>query len=583
VLAQIAGLKLKGKTSAPVLRDDDGNIDLSQKYDKDGTVITEWLSALIDAHVDLEKDTYIIDLNVNASTYSVITLLLRSGAGKVSFDFLSQPILKQYAEQFLRNRGRLGRGDYNIFESLNIELGTKIDELVKEDTDTESLSLDVLRNLWDETSLLEQIEKFGKGELDLQYYWFQREILNVFQSLELLGQFLFEATSASQVDTKRYGKNFSELRAFVNVLKKVYKDNRFINFDKILPYEPQTGKVVEVEGSSYLGEMFRNAVLLPLETMSEQMLEATDGFADLHDSVRDRLGLTFTRNSGIINDISNQIYSFLSARFFADEKGVSMTPGRLEALLLGDKNIMKQIRDIKQGQGLAKQYPELQKNQLIKYLNYTYIEDDTFESFITISTTKASDKFAKDTLTMAWEDLFEHKDEAVQAFAKNLVVFSYYTSGFKRGIFSFYHYIPPHALKEMRHNDDIISYNDFIKTLFKDLASNDSEKFRGITDEIIKNNWFSDTFVARPRDDVETKSIFAKDQETILVSKVSDRSLYIGTNKFKQHIYKPYVLLQSPKYGGTQLMRYVGYDAKDNFPIYVAENKFSYYNRGILV
>jgi hypothetical protein len=83
-----------------------GNINdvLSQ----DGERILDWLSAMINAHVDVAKDPYIINLNVNSVTYSMTEFLLRTGKGEVTFYFLSQPILKDFANTLIKLNGQYG-------------------------------------------------------------------------------------------------------------------------------------------------------------------------------------------------------------------------------------------------------------------------------------------------------------------------------------------------------------------------------------------------------------------------------------------------------------------------------------------
>jgi len=75
---------------------------------QDGERILDWLSAMINAHVDVAKDPYIINLNVNSVTYSMTEFLLRTGKGEVTFYFLSQPILKDFANTLIKLNGQYG-------------------------------------------------------------------------------------------------------------------------------------------------------------------------------------------------------------------------------------------------------------------------------------------------------------------------------------------------------------------------------------------------------------------------------------------------------------------------------------------
>lgn len=74
----------------------------------DGYRIADWLSAMVNAHVDVAKDPYILSLNVNSATYNHVNYLLRNGVGKGTFTFIAQPILKEFASQVVANKGMYG-------------------------------------------------------------------------------------------------------------------------------------------------------------------------------------------------------------------------------------------------------------------------------------------------------------------------------------------------------------------------------------------------------------------------------------------------------------------------------------------
>lgn len=79
---------------------------LDRIYGKDKRRISAWLSAMVNAHVDVAKDPYVFDLNLNQATYNHANLLLRAGMGMSTFTFLAQPILKYFADT-LNNAGGL--------------------------------------------------------------------------------------------------------------------------------------------------------------------------------------------------------------------------------------------------------------------------------------------------------------------------------------------------------------------------------------------------------------------------------------------------------------------------------------------
>lgn len=83
--------------------------DLDQVLGEDGERISDWLSAMVNAHVDVAKDPYIFDLNINSSTYNHVNFLLRAGKGKATFSFIAQPILKKYGQLMGSAKGTFGK------------------------------------------------------------------------------------------------------------------------------------------------------------------------------------------------------------------------------------------------------------------------------------------------------------------------------------------------------------------------------------------------------------------------------------------------------------------------------------------
>jgi len=86
VYAQQANLRLS-QLGSDILG---GATSLSGIKSRDGIFITDWLSYFINAHVDAVKDPYILDFNVNRTTWSMATLLLRAGFGQQTLFLLSQ-------------------------------------------------------------------------------------------------------------------------------------------------------------------------------------------------------------------------------------------------------------------------------------------------------------------------------------------------------------------------------------------------------------------------------------------------------------------------------------------------------------
>lgn len=98
ILTQLYGVKFK-KLDGGIL-DLLGCTDLSKSKDKNNKSILSWISGFINAHVDVAKDPWIFDLNVNPFTYNMINLLIRTGMGERTLFFVAQPIMFELAKLY---------------------------------------------------------------------------------------------------------------------------------------------------------------------------------------------------------------------------------------------------------------------------------------------------------------------------------------------------------------------------------------------------------------------------------------------------------------------------------------------------
>ena len=83
--------------------------DLDETIARDGTFVSDWLSAMVNAHVDVAKDPYIFDLNLSQATYSMSEFLLRAGVGAGTFTFLANPVIKDLANKLNNTKSFYGQ------------------------------------------------------------------------------------------------------------------------------------------------------------------------------------------------------------------------------------------------------------------------------------------------------------------------------------------------------------------------------------------------------------------------------------------------------------------------------------------
>nr|DAJ18083.1 MAG TPA: hypothetical protein [Podoviridae sp. ctY3D12] len=111
---------------------------------------------MINAHVDVAKDPYIMTLNVNQITYNMTNLLLRGGMGKSAFYFLAQPVLKKFANAMIANKGVYGVDtvtENQIVASLYKEYGTKLRNAISNLSTNKSQWEEIYNGFADEVGL----------------------------------------------------------------------------------------------------------------------------------------------------------------------------------------------------------------------------------------------------------------------------------------------------------------------------------------------------------------------------------------------------------------------------------------------
>jgi hypothetical protein len=201
---------------------------------QDGERILDWLSAMINAHVDVAKDPYIINLNVNSVTYSMTEFLLRTGKGEATFYFLSQPILKDFANMIIKLNGQYGVDPQDVSYSQLIDdtlsglkkqymrefanfVDSQSDENVKKRLNQEWAGLlnfenspDTPRRAVDVELLKKALTSNIEGNRDLNFYLQQVLVATAYQDMLPYAERLTKLVRLSQIDTKKYGNTLAQ-------------------------------------------------------------------------------------------------------------------------------------------------------------------------------------------------------------------------------------------------------------------------------------------------------------------------------------------------------------------------------------
>jgi hypothetical protein len=225
--------------------------DLDNPLSQDGSYVADWLSAMVNAHVDVAKDPYIFTINVNKATYKITNFLIRAGKGAGTFTFLAQPSLKKYANMINSAGGMYGG---NLDGS---NLGTKskndiFNEQFKQAKDSTLAAFRALKskdlskeqaalynkyNTWvkiltgdlkasdmpeESKELFRQVFDIEKGAYAIQHpktfygKFFQLLTLYTFDKLSRYADEMSDLVKNSRIDTKKFGNSVATQMDYMN-------------------------------------------------------------------------------------------------------------------------------------------------------------------------------------------------------------------------------------------------------------------------------------------------------------------------------------------------------------------------------
>lgn len=588
VLTQLAGLEFN--TSKLLEKYNISN--LSGIYGKDGKRILDWLSAMINAFVDVAKDPYIIRLNVNQYTYNMCNFLLRTGIGDSTFYFLSQDILKDVANAVNNTNGRYGI-DINQSKSNRRKEAIKkvlkqyetqarlkatdsnqvamIDQILKQsryNIDLKLLSGNMLTRKW-----LRKYTNIKPENKDFNYYYDQLRIFKLFDALSVYSDALSEMVQVSQIDTKKYGNNLTLLKSFG------LRINRFLNNNSVFT----SASLNRYWYNGFLDVKTNNSINLAKGLFQNLVIKGTHQFSKYHNLMLNLLGISNYTNTDMSNTVANLMEANIKINFirqYAKDNNID-----IYGLFYGENNIAKRLATLK-NDILSGKYPELLdasgriNNELLNILQPVF--KTSYDSFdkpnsIRIVTLSADSNIIDEAGIKYFEDLLTNDNTEISQFAKDLVVYSFIASGDNRTINSLNKFIPNSIKQDM-------GYVDYIRKTMDEL---NGDSFDYNLDDVFLNNWFNDSIVPT----INTKDIVSVySSETIktsdgrnipyaLMFKGKPTDNYNTVNNHGDIIFTPYVKIE---YGlpnnpeTTVVYKYVGYELTSNerfVPYYIAIDK----------
>lgn len=513
ILTTLYGVKFKESSFTKMT----GITGFDQILDEDNNQISSWLSAFINAHVDIVKDPYISKLNVNGFTYNMINLLARNGKGKQGLYFLCQPIIREMAKadidaksQFTRDpkvfRSAFEMRDKRLAEIFPSVTGKTIDDQYIKDATEPNKSkgeparrAEIVNSVLNNIDMLQKIAKnpdlvYAQTEEGENARAFQVRCYIAWKCLEKYSNALNSLVQYTKIDTRKQGKNFLEMQAYLRGYENLTNQETDQLFDM--------DSINNLIHGTWIEQKTRDAIQEPMRVMAGQSFQGTPQFMeqlinlsdDFKYKTNDRES-DLLRNAKTMKKISQAASSQIKARYalrLAKSLGVDV-----KGLFDGNATIFDRLNSMqaciqRDAYGLGR----LKDNYLLSHLA-PYIQDqDVFVNgkitskpkFISVINSMDESKMSADMFIESWEELLNDTQANVRRFANDLILYAMLTSGDTKGFNKIAKYIPMSWL-EAKHDESTVPFSDYIREQLEAPEINH--------DLIAQNNYMDSDLVSR--------------------------------------------------------------------------------------
>lgn len=492
---------------------------LDQVYGEDDQRIMDWLSALINAHVDVAKDPYIMALNVNSITYNMTSLLIRGGKGENTFYFLAQPALRRFTKEMLESKGIIGaeKGitERDKLKSIAKEYMTSLREAIVslDDSDSNKAKYAQYYNSLASEYSLPSIEGYDAVEVNYNDVFdkkvasealkkpkevnglYQQVIsIRAYQDLSSDTKVLSNLVQLSQIDTKKFGNtlplqlNFKRrLNRYIDNYQSRFYINGADNIEKPINY---------YLSSTFLKQKLDAGINTPRILLSGQVIEATKGYKTIFNAACDFfLGNSSDKNT--VAELSKILTTSLRTKAVVNAvEDFNISDKKFLNMLRGPKSIAKRLTQIKNDLRKRNDLPAIAFNGHIKNELLNYLQEDAsdgtnqkYDRIVTADNALTNTATYENRLLSAYQDLLDCEDEGIRKFANRLGVYAYLTSFDNRSTDSFFDVITT-AWKKQK------GYSDAIKAAIE-ILNNDKlvgMDYFGFNSENIQNNNFTELF-----------------------------------------------------------------------------------------
>ena len=592
VLTRCFGVRFKRTTFTESV----GILNFDKLIDIDNNYIDSWISAFINAHVDIVKDPYISKMNINQFTYNMSNLLIRSGFGEDAMWFLAQPIIRDMANasnsansEFMRDENKF-KTVYSAQKEavanailkwlLEGEVSEDVLKVYTEGDQKYTLQkISAVNIIKDKKDVLKEIATHpGAKEVTVNGVKYnvrevQRDVFYAWKTLEKYSMALGNLVQKTKIDTKKQGKSFLAIYKYRADFNRMFygKDN-----DSLWDMD----SLHNLAERSWIKSKTDYACTLPLTILGNQTFNANNAFIAYITDIYDKLNPeSESLNVKQLEAISKAAQTQIKAQYIADyaKQYLHMTDQDITNLFVGKRCMARRLNMLNAAIRQNDKYKRLANNQLIQQI-YSSQESEPVlvngkrydrPAFIAIADRVGDSSSNSDMLIDGWEDLLNDSDQFVRAFARDLIVYAYMTSGEYAGWNNLFKYVPPAWIRG-EIDTDYQSMSSYVENI---LTQSNFDSDMDI-DDLVANNFQDYRWARRLSGKTKESTIIYNDTNVLVTGGINVRSKA-----------PKYVTVRIPGVRGNdpsnfilyRLLTYVGNADKNlRCPVYVQLKKRGY-------
>ena len=490
--AQLAGLKSSFDLGIGVV-DKDGKTRYDIAYfnnkEKDG-LITMGMSAWLNAYVDNAKDPYITLINNNVKTANSVFAMLRAGTPiEIVNRIVTQPIVRDYVENLLENDSKI-IGAETIDSAYNIPTyDSKKDAFVNRKV-TNGFVTPLAKTLRKYTDITESFEDSKLETADLRSMSVsdldknialgeeadpdvQLAILNSF--IKIMGQsaVLNDVVKASKQNTRGSYQSAGENIVARELYDEVTKEG--------FPME-NVNNLFRIDGKeTFLGAATNNSMLQSENLFKDKMMSFSPGMRSLVQKVHELIGQD-VKDSSLVRKITSayKTFSVANTKMFSENN--------YKDLFYGENNMAERIQSLKKSGDFD--------NSFLSSLRIKFGKESSDPSFIQLPSSKQRTKYETDDLIKGWREMLTSENPVVSKIGKDLINYSFFSSGMSKNLNSFYDLIPAEVYEEVSSEEEM-NYYEEMSEVHKNLNGPYDASSEDFVDRFIRHNAGDDKLVPK--------------------------------------------------------------------------------------